>query len=197
MTFKLGLTGSIGMGKSTTAQMFVDEGAALWDADAAVHRLYGKEGAAIAPLSALFPQAIEDGDLSRPALRKIIAEDKTALSRIEQIVHPLVAADRAAFLAKSTAKITVLDVPLLFETGADAMMDAVVCVSIPEEMQMERVLERGTMSKDQFRQIRDKQMPNAEKCARSDYVVVTDTLEHARQQVQDIVQKITEQTDDA
>ncbi len=185
------------MGKSTTAQMFVDEGAALWDADAAVHRLYAKGGAAIAPLAAQFPQAIEDGVVSRPALRKIIEDDSTALSRIEKIVHPLVAADRAAFLAESTAEITVLDVPLLFETGADALMDAVVCVSIPQKMQMERVLARGTMTEEQFRQIRDKQMPNAEKCARSDYVVVTDTLEHARQQVQDIVQKIREQTRDA
>lgn len=193
MTFKLGLTGSIGMGKSTTAQMFADQGCALWDADAAVHRLYGKEGAAVAALGALFPQAVIDGTVSRDALRQIISATPEALADIEKIVHPLVAADRAKFTEETCADITVFDIPLLFETGSDAQMDAVACVSIPAEEQEKRVLARGAMTAEQFAQIKANQLPNTEKCARSDYVIVTDTLEHARRQVQSVVQTIKEQ----
>ena len=197
MTFKLGLTGSIGMGKSTTAQMFVDEGCALWDADAAVHRLYAKGGAAVSFIAEKFPQAIENNSVSRNLLKAEIASDPQALQRIEAIVHPLVAADRTRFLTETRADITVLDIPLLFETGGDAHMDAVACVSVPEEEQERRVLARGTMSTEQFDQIRAKQMPNAEKCARADYVIETDTLEHARSQVQTIVRQIRESLSNA
>ncbi|MGA9435041.1 MAG: dephospho-CoA kinase [Roseobacter sp.] len=193
MTLKLGLTGSIGMGKSTTAQMFADLGCALWDADEAVHRLYGQNGAAVAALGAVFPQAIVESAVSRDALRKIIAASPDALSRIEAIVHPLVAADRTKFLDETKADIAVLDIPLLFEIGADKLMDAVACVSIPAQEQEKRVLGRGTMTPEQFAQIKAKQMPNAEKIARSDYVIETDTLEHAQCQVQSIVQTIREQ----
>lgn len=190
MSFALGLTGSIGMGKSTTAQMFVDEGCALWDADAAVHRLYAPGGAAVAPMGAAYPDAIIDGAVSRDALKQIISQDGSALKAIEAIVHPLVAADRAAFRDAATADILVFDIPLLFETGGDAAMDAVVCVTIPPKEQKRRVMSRGTMTEAQFEQIRAKQMPNDEKCARSDYVIVTDTLDHARAQVQDVVRQI-------
>ncbi len=190
MSFALGLTGSIGMGKSTTAQMFVDEGCALWDADAAVHRLYSRGGAAVEPMQATFPEAIVDGAVNRDALKQIIARDVSALKQIEAIVHPLVAADRAAFRQDATADILVFDIPLLFETGGDAAMDAVACVSIPAEEQKRRVMDRGTMSEAQFEQIRAKQMPNEEKCARSDFVIVTDSLDHARAQVQDVVKQI-------
>ena len=190
--FHLGLTGSIGMGKSTTAKMFAEEGCAVWDADAAVHRLYAKGGAAVAPMQAAFPTAIEADAVSRAALKEIIAADPTALPRIEAIVHPLVAQDRAAFLASATSDIAVLDIPLLFETGGDATMDAVVCVTIPDAVQRDRVLARGTMTKAQFEAIRAKQMPAKEKCARSDYVIVTDTPDHARAQVRDVVQDIRE-----
>ncbi|NOE26840.1 dephospho-CoA kinase [Ruegeria sp. HKCCD6157] len=190
MSFALGLTGSIGMGKSTTAQMFVEEGCALWDADAAVHRLYSREGAAVGPMERLFPSAIQDGAVNREALKQIIAADPAALKAIEAIVHPLVAADRAAFREAATNDILVFDIPLLFETGGDAAMDAVACVSIPADEQKRRVMERGTMTEAQFEQIRAKQMPNEEKCARSDYVIVTDTLDHARAQVQDVVRQI-------
>ena len=190
--FLLGLTGSIGMGKSTTAQMFAEEGCAVWDADAAVHRLYAASGAAVAPMQAAFPTAIEAGAVSRAALKEIIAADPTALPRIESIVHPLVAQDRATFLAEAHSDIAVLDIPLLFETGGDGAMDAVVCVAIPDAVQRDRVLARGTMTEAQFDAIRAKQMPAEEKCARSDYVIVTDTPNHARAQVRDVVQDIRE-----
>lgn len=190
--FRLGLTGSIGMGKTTTAQMFVDEGCALWDADAAVHRLYAEGGAAVMPVKAAFPDAVQEGAISRDALRRIIGEDPSALHKIENIVHPLVAADRAEFTRRAGAEIIVFDVPLLFETGGDAEMDAVACVSIPPDVQEQRVLARGTMTQIEFEKIRAKQMPNAEKCARSDFVIVTDTVEHARAQVQDVIRQIKE-----
>ncbi|WP_170760995.1 dephospho-CoA kinase [Ruegeria lacuscaerulensis] len=190
MSFALGLTGSIGMGKSTTAQMFVEEGCALWDADAAVHRLYSREGAAVAPMSVAFPDAVLDGAVSRDALKQILSTDPAALKVIEGIVHPLVAADRTAFRETATADILVFDIPLLFETGGEVAMDAVACVSIPADEQKRRVMERSTMTEDQFEHIRAKQMPNDEKCARSDFVIVTDTLDHARAQVQDVVRQI-------
>ena len=197
MTFKIGLTGSIGMGKSTTAQMFVEEGCVLWDADAAVHRLYGEGGAAVAPLSAVFPEAVQNGVVSRDGLKKIISSDPSALKKIEAIVHPLVAEDRKRFLEATESAITVLDIPLLFETGADAHVDAVVCVSITPEIQEERVLQRGTMTTEQFAQIRAKQMPNAEKESRADYVIVTDTVAHARAQVQSVLKDIRGKMADA
>ncbi|WP_298968814.1 dephospho-CoA kinase [uncultured Roseobacter sp.] len=195
--FRLGLTGSIGMGKSTTAQMFVDEGCALWDADAAVHRLYGQDGAAVTPIAALYPGAIVEGAISRSVLRSIISKDRDALKKIETIVHPLVAQDREAFLSNPISDIAVLDIPLLFETGGETQMDAVVCVSVSPEEQEKRVLERGTMTRAEFENIRAKQMPNDEKCARSDFVIVTDTVEHARAQVQDVVRQIRERLRDA
>ena len=190
MTFLLGLTGSIGMGKSTTAQIFADEGCAVWDADAAVHRLYTQDGAAVQPMRAAFPEAVADGGVSRDRLKKIIERDDTALKQIEQIIHPLVAQNRADFIAQSTRDIVVLDIPLLFETGGDSAMDAVACVTVSPEEQKKRVLARETMTPEQFARIRDKQMPNEKKCRRADYVIETDTLEHARRQVQDIVQQI-------
>lgn len=150
MKFALGLTGSIGMGKSTTAQMFVDEGCALWDADAAVHRLYAKGGAAVGPMGEVFPSAVVEGAVSRDALKRIISEDSSALKRIEGIVHPLVAADRAAFRESAVADILVFDIPLLFETGGEAAMDAVACVRVSPDEQKRRVMERGTMSEAQF-----------------------------------------------
>lgn len=190
MSFALGLTGSIGMGKSTTARMFAEAGCDVWDADAAVHRLYGVGGAAVAPIGALFPDAIVDGAVSRVVLKQIIGTNPEALKQIESIVHPLVAEDRAEFRANATSDILVFDIPLLFETGGDKAMDAVACVSVSAEIQKFRVMERGTMTEAQFEQIRQKQMPNDQKVARSDYVIVTDTPEHAREQVAQIVADI-------
>lgn len=190
MTFRLGLTGSIGMGKSTTAKLFAAAGCDVWDADAAVHRLYATGGAAVSPIGAVFPEAIESGAVSRDVLKEIIAKTPDALKAIEGIVHPLVAQDRADFIDKSIADILVFDIPLLFETGGDAAMDAVACVTVDPEIQRQRVMERGTMTEAQFEHIRQKQLPDKEKRERSDYVIVTDTLDHAEQQVQSIVSDI-------
>lgn len=187
MSFKLGLTGSIGMGKSTTAQIFADLGCAVWDADAAVHRIYGKGGAAVAPMVAAFPDAIKDNAVSREALKRLIAADATVLKQIETIVHPLVGADRARFIAETDAQVLVFDIPLLFETGGDREMDATVTVFTDAETQKRRVMARGSMSEAQFEAIRAKQMPIAEKRARADYEIETDTLDHAREQVQEVL----------
>ncbi|MBE0453429.1 dephospho-CoA kinase [Roseovarius autotrophicus] len=189
MTFRLGLTGSIGMGKSTTARLFVEAGCALWDADAAVHRVYARGGAAVAPIAALCPEAVINGEVSRARLKEIIACDPAALGQIEAIVHPLVAEDRAAFLAAQTADITVLDIPLLYETDMTGL-DAVVVVTAPAEEQRARVLARGTMSEADFETIQARQIPDAEKRRRADYVIETDTLEHAREQVQAVLADI-------
>jgi len=188
--FLLGLTGSIGMGKSTTAQMFADLGCAVWDADAAVHRLYAKGGAAVAAFQETLPDAVVAGEVSRPALKSLIDADPTVLKTIESIVHPLVGEDRAAFLADTKAKIVVLDIPLIFETGGDKRMDAVACVTVSADIQQKRVMARGTMTLEQFKNIRAKQMPNDEKCALADYVIETDTLPHARAQVEAVIEDI-------
>jgi len=190
MSFLLGLTGSIGMGKSTTAKMFADLGCDVWDADAAVHRLYGAGGGAVASMRAAFPDAVKDGVVRREALKRIITAHPEALKQIEQIVHPLVAWDRAEFCQNSNADILVFDIPLIFETGGERAMDAVAVVSVSGDLQQKRVMERGTMSAEQFMHIQEKQMPDAEKRARADYVVITDTPDHARQQVQAIVTEI-------
>ncbi len=190
MTFRLGLTGSIGMGKSSTAKLFAEAGCDVWDADAAVHRLYAKGGAAVAPMQAAFPEAIVDGAVSRDILKRIIGETPDALKQIEAIVHPLVGQDRAEFAKTAHSDILVLDIPLLFETGGNTAMDAVVVVTIDAEEQRRRVLERGTMTQAQFEAIRAKQVPDDEKRALADYVIVTDTVEHARAQVQDVIADI-------
>ncbi|WP_425044904.1 dephospho-CoA kinase [Primorskyibacter sp. S87] len=192
MSFALGLTGSIGMGKSTTAKLFADQGCDVWDADAAVHRLYSRGGAAVEEMRQAFPKAVIDDQVDRQVLKSILAGRPDALREIERIVHPLVARDRAEFRMNSKADIMVFDIPLLFETGGDAAMDAVACVSVDPETQKTRVLERGTMTEDQFAHIVAQQMPDAEKRARSEYVIVTDTLAHARLQVQQIVAEIRE-----
>jgi len=190
MTFRLGLTGSIGMGKSTTAGFFRDLGCDVWDADAAVHRLYAKGGAAVDPISQVFPQAVVDGSVSRDMLRDALMANPTLFPQLEKIIHPLVAQDRFEFIQSATTDIVVLDIPLLFETGANQAMDAVACVSVSAEEQKRRVMERGTMNEAAFEKILERQWPNDEKVAQSDYVIKTDTIDGAKQHVIEIVTKI-------
>jgi dephospho-CoA kinase len=197
MSFVLGLTGSIGMGKSTTAAMFAEEGAAVWDADAAVHRLYAAGGAAVPAVAAAFPGAITEGAVSRERLKSALAADPAALPVLERIVHPLVAADRAAFLAATTAPVAVIDVPLLFETGTDALCDATAVVSTSPDLQRARVLARPGMSGPQLDAILARQMPDAEKRARATWVIDTTTLDGARAAVRRIMDRIRERQSNA
>ena len=190
MTWKLGLTGSIGMGKSTTAAMFRDEGVPVWDADATVHKLYAKGGAAVLPIGQEFPDAIVDGTVDRDQLKQIIANDAGVLPKLEAIVHPLVAADRAEFLDTNKAELVVFDIPLLFETGADRWLDSVLVVTCPSEVQAKRVLDRGTMSSEQFQMILSRQMPDAEKRARADHVIETLTLDATRAAVRNLIAEL-------
>ncbi len=171
--FKLGLTGSIGMGKSTTAAMFAAEGIPVWDADAAVHRLYAKGGTAAAPIAALWPEACQNGGIDRTALKAWIARDPAALLQIEDVVHPLVAADRAAFCTQIGSDIALFDIPLLFEKGTEAEMDATLLVTAPPALQRQRVLSRPGMTEAQFQLILSRQMPDGEKRARATHIVET------------------------
>lgn len=187
----LGLTGSIGMGKSTTSRMFADEGALVWDADAAVHRLYARGGAAVEPLGEAFPGVAVDGVVDRTRLAERLGHDEAAFKRLEAIVHPLAAQDRADDLAAARAggvRLAVLDIPLLFETGGDAFVDAVVVVTADPEVQAARVLDRPGMTRDRFEAILARQTPDAEKRRRADFLVDTGRgLDAARDQVREIV----------
>jgi len=195
--FVIGLTGSIGMGKTTTAAMFAAAGVPVWDADAAVHRLYGAGGAAVPAIAALCPDAIVDGAVSRAALRAWIARDDGALGRIEAAVHPLVATDRADFIANCRDPIALVDVPLLFETEAAAAVDLVVVASAPHDIQRQRVLSRPGMTPDLFARISTSQMPDAEKRTRADAIIDTSGLEPARAQVQTLLDDIRKRLADA
>lgn len=195
MTFVLGLTGSIGMGKSTTAQMFSDLDIPVWDADRAVHELYDIGGAAVTPVSRLVPAANDQGRIDRAVLKEALAENPDLLDQLEKTVHPLVAQERAKFLeAHQDAPLVVLDIPLLFETGGQDNVDAVAVVSTDPDRQRSRVLERPAMTEAQFDAILARQMPDAEKRARADFVIPTDTLEQARQVVADLVSRLTRAT---
>jgi dephospho-CoA kinase len=190
MSFLLGLTGSIGMGKSTTAGFFKDAGYDVWNADAAVHRLYAKQGAAVAPLSNLFPKALIEGAISRQVLKQELQKNPDLIGQLEAIVHPLVAQDRQKFIDLAQSDILVFDIPLLFETGADVHMNAVICVTIDEKEQKKRVLERGTMNEEMFEQVKSRQWSNSQKCEKADFVILTDTLEHVHAQVESILAKL-------
>lgn len=192
MTYVLGLTGSIGMGKSTTAGFFREEGIPVWDADEAVHRLYGKGGEAAPKIAAVWPKAVHDGQVDRAELKRWIAAEPDALKILEEIVHPLVAKDRAAFLeSHKSAGLVVLDIPLLFETGGDARMDGVLVVSVHADIQRKRVLERDTMTPEMFESILSRQMPDAEKRKRADFVIETRELEQTRADVKTLIAKLT------
>jgi dephospho-CoA kinase len=194
MPLLVGLTGSIGMGKSETAKMFARLGISVYDADAAVHRLYEPGGAAVPEIAKLFPDSIKDGRVDRAMLSKHVTTDKEAFRKLEQLVHPLVAREQKSFLEKAAAKgadLVVLDIPLLFEGGGHARVDAIVVVSAPAHTQRERVLARPGMTEDKLDQILARQMPDAEKRAKAHFVVETDKgLSHAFEQVKAIVAKL-------
>jgi dephospho-CoA kinase len=191
---KLGLTGSIGMGKSATALMFAAEGVPVYDADAAVHELYGPGGAAVAPVSEAFPGVAPDGVIDRALLGQKVLGDAEALKRLEAIVHPLVGRHRLDFFdAAAEAPVVVLDIPLLFETGGERMVDAVAVVSAPIEMQRERVLARAGMTAEKLDAILARQVPDAEKRARADFVIDTSKgFDHARDQVRAILSTLAD-----
>lgn len=195
MTHLLGLTGSIGMGKSTTAQMFRDEGIPVWDADAAVHELYAQDGAAVPLIQTVLPGAIIDGAVNRDALKKMIAEDLSVMGKLEEIVHPLVADHRAAFLAAHQGPLVVLDIPLLFETSAQNWLSSVLVVSAPAHIQKERVMARPGMTQDQFERILARQMPDHEKRALADHVVETLTLDETQNAVRKLISELTGRAD--
>jgi len=185
----LGLTGSIGMGKSTTAKLFEEAGVPVYDADAAVHRLY--EGEAAPAIEAAFPGTTADGKVDRAKLSASVVHDPAAMRRLEQIVHPMLGASRQKFFddaERAGAPVVVVDVPLLFETGGERRVDAVVVVSTSPELQRERVLARGTMDEERFNSILGRQMPDAEKRKRADFVVDTSHgLDPVRARIRDIL----------
>ena len=175
MSYLLGLTGSIGMGKSTTCALFSERGCTIWDADQAVHRAYGIGGSAVEPFSKILPQVIVKQQINREKLRQVISEDESILPRIEAIIHPLVRRDRQNFISANPSSILVFDIPLLFELNAQADFDAVACVFLEPKVQKERVMARPGMTKSYFEMILKKQLPASEKAARSDYVINTAT----------------------
>lgn len=185
----VGLTGSIGMGKTETARMFARLGIAVYDADAAVHRLYEPGGAAVEAIAKEFPGCVSDGRVDRVALAKTIAAETDGFKRLEAIVHPLVAREQIKFLEENAgADMVVLDIPLLFETGGHARMDAVVVVSAPGHVQRARVLAREGMTEEKLDHILSRQMDDEEKRAKAHFVVETGKgLDHAFEQVQQIV----------
>jgi dephospho-CoA kinase len=189
--FVIGLTGSIGMGKSETAKLFAAEGVPVHDADAAVADLYGQNGGAIEILASEFPDAIKNNAVDRAALSALVAKDPVALKKLEALVHPLVAAQRQKFLDAAEAPIILFDIPLLFETGADEEMDAIVVVSAPETIRRARVLARPGMTVEKFEALKARQMDDAQKRQQAHYVVMTDKgLDHAREQVKMILADI-------
>lgn len=198
---KLGLTGSIGMGKSTTAKMFAEAGAVVWDADAAVHRLYAPGAAGAAVISELAPGAVTERGVDRARLRAAIMEDPDLLKRVERAIHPLVGADRAAALSDAEAAgapVTVLDIPLIFETGAERTFDRIVVVSAPAGTQRARVLARLDMTEEVFESILARQVPDAEKREKADFIVETgDGPEAARAQVAAIMKTLSEEAENA
>ena len=192
----VGLTGSIGMGKSTTAKLFAEAGAPVWSADTAVHALYAAGGPAVAPIRAAFPGAVIDGVVDRGRLSSLLQAAPEGFARLEGIVHPLVAHARTEFLERareSGRAVVVLDIPLLFETGGESLVDAVVVASAPQAVQRERVLARDGMHPEKFAAILARQVPDVEKRARAHFVVDTSAgIENARDQVGRILARLTD-----
>ena len=188
----LGLTGSIGMGKSTTAKLFAEAGVPVYDADATVHQLY--EGEAVPAIEAAFPGTTADGKVDRQKLSARVVHDPAAMKQLEQIVHPMLGASRQRFLQdaeQAGAPVTVVDVPLLYETGGEKRVDAVVVVTTSPENQRARIMARGTMTPEALDSILARQLPDAEKRKRADFVVDTSHgLDPVRAQIRDILQQV-------
>jgi len=186
---KLGLTGSIGMGKSTVAAMFAEEGVPVFDADAAVHLLQGPDGRLVATIEACFPGTTSAAGVNRPALAATVLNDDAAMKALEAIVHPAVGEERATFLTdNASAPLVVFDIPLLFETGGNRAVDKVAVVSAAPEIQRTRVLARSGMSPGKFEAILARQTPDAEKRARADFVIQTDVpLDETRAEVRGVI----------
>ena len=196
--FVIGLTGSIGMGKSETAKLFARLGIPVHDADATVHALYDAGGLAVAPIGAAFPEAVAEGRVDRQALAKRITAEPAAFEKLEAIVHPLVERERDAFLAAASAKgadFVVFDIPLLFEADRESEVDAIVVVSAPPEVQRERVLARPGMTAERMEAMGARQVPDAEKRAKADFVVETDKgVPHAFEQVKHVLAELKQRT---
>jgi dephospho-CoA kinase len=195
----IGLTGSIGMGKSTTAAMFREAGVPVYDADAAVHEAYDVGGVCVGPVGEAFPGVVKGGRIDREALRQAVLGKPEAMAKLNSIVHPLLGRSRAKVFEAAEAAgadLIVLDIPLLFETGGERNMDKVVVVSAPPDVQRARVLEREGMSPERLDAILAQQMPDAEKRKRADYVVDTGRgIEAAREQVREIIAKLRSQSE--
>lgn len=189
---KLGLTGSIGMGKSTIAAMFADEGVPVWDADAAVHRLYAEDDALKASLTEAFGDVLSDNRVDRLKLSAALHQDPNGFERLNRLVHPRVVEDRAEFFSRHCdAAIVVADIPLLYETAAERLLDKVVVVSAPPDVQRERVLTRSGMTEAKFAAIAARQIPDLDKRRRADYVIDTSqSLDACREQVRDIIAEL-------
>lgn len=192
-TIILGLTGSIGMGKTTTAKMFAKYGIPVWEADTSVHKLYSKEGEAVELFKEKFPSSIVNNEVSRAELKKLINDDERNLKTIETLIHPLVSNDRKRFVKAAEKKnipLIVLDIPLLFEKGHEKFVDYIVVVSVTKETQRKRVLKRNTMTPEMVGKILKIQMSDAEKRQKADFVIITDTLEQAEIKVLEIITKL-------
>ena len=192
-TIILGLTGSIGMGKTTTAKMFGKYGIPVWEADTSVHKLYSKEGEAVELFKEKFPSSIVNNEVNRAELKKLINDDERNLKTIETLIHPLVSNDRKRFVKAAEKKnipLIVLDIPLLFEKGHEKSVDYIVVVSVTKETQRKRVLKRNTMTPEMVEKILGIQMSDAEKRHKADFVIITDTLEQAEVKVLEIITKL-------
>lgn len=199
--YKLGLTGSIGMGKSTTASMFRDAGIPVFDSDAVVHQFYGPGGRAVPLIEAAFPGCIENDAVSRTKLSEALASEPTGFDRLNAIVHPLVAEARHEFVREAGLNgdpLVVFDIPLLFETGGETGVDGVLVVSAPAEVQRDRVLAREGMTLAKFNQILSRQIPDSEKRARADFIIDTsEGMDAARKAVDQLISKLKRRTNQA
>ena len=190
---KIGLTGSMGMGKTTTGKVFEKLGCAVWDADKTTHKLYSKGGKAVTAVAKLFPSSVENGSISRSKLKVLLSNAPDKLKVLEKAVHPLVLEDRQNFQNNTKKEIVVFDIPLLFEIGADKDMHKTVCVFTSYENQLERLMNRSHGSEQYFKELLSKQMPSNEKCERSDYVIETSTLTSVEKRVKEILKDIETQ----